>query len=87
MQSPLPWESVYLGERGGQENFLVNPDDYYSPQAEVGKVSPESAADSLRTLSQVCMLFSSLPFHLFVCLLVPFVSFRFNFCLSCKEVF
>ena len=62
----LPWESAYLGEREGQENFLVNPDDYFLPQTEIGKVSPESAADSLRTLSQVgCLIFFA------VC---PFVS-------------
>ncbi|XP_076452821.1 uncharacterized protein LOC143288332 [Babylonia areolata] len=61
---PLPWEGRYVGDEEGQENFLVNPDDYLSPAPHAGKVSPEVAAAGLRTLSQVSINTSAIARHL-----------------------
>ncbi|KAK7088015.1 golgin subfamily A member 3-like [Littorina saxatilis] len=64
VQSPAPWETTYAGDQGGQENFLVNPDDYYLSPSRISKVSPESAAASLRTLSQVSHNTAAIAKHL-----------------------
>lgn len=61
---PLPWEADYAGDCGGQELFLINPNDYYSSPTPAGKVSPESAAAGLRTLSQVSVNTAAVARHL-----------------------
>ncbi|KAL8611681.1 hypothetical protein ACOMHN_055680 [Nucella lapillus] len=62
--SLLPWERSNVGQ--GEENFLVNADDYYlgTSKPHLGKVSPEVAAAGLQTLAQVSINTSVVARHL-----------------------
>ncbi|KAK7483734.1 hypothetical protein BaRGS_00025055 [Batillaria attramentaria] len=61
---PLPWEVDYAGDSPHQELFLINPNDYFASSSPSVKVSPESAAAGLRTLSQVSVNTAAVARHL-----------------------
>lgn len=48
-----PWEVDYAGDGSFNDHYLINPDDNFYPAKHPGKISPESAAAGLQTLSQV----------------------------------